>query len=176
MMLVYLLRLYVPDFVKKQKLNELFRLTSEAFGCEPVDIAPLSYKQALAQYALTTKERAGMYIGSGRSVEELKCRLYLNAYAWGKGLRKMLLILSWKQAKIAMKELYRLIDIELCYNRHGEIIIKRCYFSNYYSVDICHLISALDAGLAAGLSGGGTLRFDQRITEGHACCKGMFER
>lgn len=175
-MLVYMLKFYIPGFIKKRKLNELFCLTSDAFGCEQVDIAPLPYKQALAKYAQTTKEQAEMYLSSGRSVEELKRRLYQNAYAWGKDLRKMLLIFSWKQANIAMKELYRLIDIELCYNTKGEVVITRCYFSNFYSAEICRLISALDAGLAAGLSGGGKLRFSQRITEGNSCCNGMFVR
>jgi len=52
------------------------------------------------------------------------------------------------------------------------VIIKYCGFSRFYTGRVCRLISALDGGTFAGLSGGGKLEFSQRITEGHDCCRG----
>jgi hypothetical protein len=53
---------------------------------------------------------------------------------------------------------------------HGEITVRRCPFSDVYSVEVCRLVGALDSGLLAGLSGGDRLEFTQRITEGAPCC------
>ena len=60
----------------------------------------------------------------------------------------------------------------LCRN---EFAIRRCFFSGFYSPEVCRLISSLDEGLAAGLTGG-KLCFVQRITDGGSCCKGHIDR
>jgi hypothetical protein len=70
--------------------------------------------------------------------------------------------------------LYSLLDIEFQGSSSGEIMISRCYFSGYYSPEVCRVMSAMDHGLLAGLAGGGKLVFSQRITEGHACCRAHF--
>jgi hypothetical protein len=70
------------------------------------------------------------------------------------------------------RRLYGLLHIDFQGDFSGNITIKKCYFSSYYSKEICQLISALDEGIAAGLSGGGKLSFFQRITEGQPCCQG----
>jgi hypothetical protein len=56
----------------------------------------------------------------------------------------------------------------------GEVTIARCYFSSYYSPQVCRLMSAMDQGLFAGLSGGGRLIFMTRITEGYDHCQAQF--
>jgi hypothetical protein len=70
----------------------------------------------------------------------------------------------------AARMVYGLLDIDLRGTRDGRITVRRCAFSDVYSAEICRLISALDAGLLAGLSGGDRLEFTQRITEGAPCC------
>jgi predicted ArsR family transcriptional regulator len=65
---------------------------------------------------------------------------------------------------------YGLLDIDLRGNGRGELTVRRCAFSEVYSAEVCRLVSALDAGLLAGLSGGDRLEFTRRITEGAPCC------
>lgn len=175
-MLMKIMQLYMPEFIKKKKLNELFRLTADAFQSELPELRGLSFAECLSKYALFTKEQAESYSQSGRPLEEVKHRLYQNSCIFGQNLRKSLHIVTWKEAVTVLEVIYKLIGIDFQYDRQGEIIIKQCFFSKYYSGEVCKLISSLDEGLAAGLSGGGRLCFNQRITEGGSCCKGYFSR
>jgi len=68
------------------------------------------------------------------------------------------------------RALYRLLEIEF-QGDEGGVVISRCYFSPFYSGPICRVMSALDRGLFAGLSGGRQLVFTARITEGQAQCR-----
>ncbi|NBJ14530.1 MAG: hypothetical protein FNP40_02935 [Dehalobacter sp. 4CP] len=175
-MLQKMMQLRMPEFIKKKKLNELFRLTADAFQCELSEHKGLSFTECLSEYAIFTKEQAESYLQSGRPLEELKQRLYQNSYIFGQGLRKSLHIITWKEAVTVLTVIYKLIGIDFQYDRQGEFSIKQCFFSKYYSAEVCKLISSLDEGLAAGLSGGDRLYFKQRITEGGSCCKGYFSR
>jgi len=174
-MLLKIAQLYVPEFIKRKKLNELFRLTADAFQSEPPELHGLSFAECLSKYALFTKQQAESYLQSGCPLEEVKQRMYQNSYVFGQNLRKSLRITTWEEVVAALKVIYKLIGIDFQYDRQDEIIIKQCIFSKYYSGEVCRLISSLDEGLAAGLSGGGSLCFNQRITEGGSCCKGYFE-
>ncbi|MCM1566159.1 MAG: L-2-amino-thiazoline-4-carboxylic acid hydrolase [Dehalobacter sp.] len=176
MMLQKIMRLRMPEFIKKKKLNELFRLTADAFRCELPELKGLSFAECLSEYAIFTKEQAESYLQSGRPPEELKQRLYQNSYIFGQGLRRSLHIITWEEAVTVLTVIYKLMGIDFQYDRQGEFIIKQCFFSKYYSGEVCKLISSLDEGLAAGVSGGGRLCFKQRITEGGSCCKGYFSR
>lgn len=129
----------------------------------------------------------------GGTPEEVKSRLYENSYAFGRKLRKDLHIKTWKESVEALKTIYAMIGIDFRYNGQGGskagqgesapgpdedtigpdgFEIRRCFFSSCYTEEVCRLISSLDEGLAAGLSGGGKLSFTQRITDGGSCCKG----
>ena len=173
-MLLKIMQLYMPEFIKKKKLNELFRLTADAFQSELPELRGLSFAECLSKYALFTKEQAESYLQSGRPLEEAKHRLYQNSCIFGQNLRKSLHIITCEEAVTVLKVIYKLIGIDFQCDRQGEIIINQCFFSKYYSGDVCKLISSLDEGLAAGLSNGGKLCFNQRITEGGSCCKGYF--
>lgn len=173
-MLLRIMRIYIPGFIKKRKLIELFRLTAEAFKSDMPELRGLSFNRCLLKYALFTKEQAETYLKSGCPLEEVKQRLYQNSYFFGQRLRKSLHIVNREEAILVLKIVYKLIGIDFQCDRQGEIIIKQCFFSKYYSKEVCALISSLDEGLAAGLSGGGRLGFNQRITEGYSCCSGFF--
>lgn len=175
-MLLKIMQIYMPEFIKKKKLNELFRLTADAFQSELPELRGLSFAECLPKYALFTKEKAESYLQSGRPLEEVKRRLYQNSCIFGQNLRKSLHIVTWEEAVTVLEAIYKLIGIDFQYDRQGEIIIKQCFFSKYYSGRVCKLISSLDEGMAAGLSGGGRLCFNQRITEGGSCCKGYFSK
>lgn len=175
-MLLKIIQCCLPEFMKKKKLNELFCLTADAFQSELPDLKGLSFAEYLLKYALFTKEQAERYLQSGYLFEEVKYRLYQNSCIFGQSLRKSLRIVTWEEAVTALKAIYKLMGIDFQYDRQGEVIIKQCFFSKYYSGEVCKLVSSLDEGLAAGLSGGGRLRFQQRITEGGSCCQGYFSR
>ncbi len=174
-MILKLIQLYVPGFIKKKKLTDLFRLTADAFQSELPELRGLSFAECLSTYASFTKEQAERYLQGGQPREEVKRRLYQNSYFLGQKLRKDLHVVTWEDAVTAIKVIYKLIDIDFQCDSDGEFIIKQCFFSKYYSGGVCDLISSLDEGLAAGLSGG-TPSFSQRITEGESCCKGYLSR
>jgi hypothetical protein len=71
--------------------------------------------------------------------------------------------------------LYRAIGVEIQGDSQGDLIVKRCYFSQFYSGPVCDLISALDDGVFSGLSGGGRLAFSERLTEGRECCRAKLQ-
>lgn len=171
-MLLKLMQLYVPGFVKKRELKRLFRLTADAFQSDLPELRGLSFAECLSKYARFTKERAESYLQSGCPLDEIRQRLYQSSRAIGQNLRRNLHVVTWEQSVMALKAIYRLIGIELQCDRHGEVTVKQCFFSKYYSGAVCRLISSLDEGLAAGLSDGGKLAFSQRLTEGGSCCKG----
>jgi hypothetical protein len=170
-MLLRIMQVYVPEFIKKKKLNELFGLTADAFQKELPELRGLSFAECLTSYALFTNKEAESYLQSGRPLEDVKHRLYQNSRTYGQNLRKSLRVATWDEAIIVLKVIYKLIGIDFHCDRQGEITIRRCFFSQYYSGEVCQLISSLDEGLAAGLSGG-RLSFQQRITEGSSCCRG----
>lgn len=170
-MLTRIVRSCIPESYKKKMLVELFRLTADAFGCEMPVLETLSLQDFLREYALFTTVEAERCLREEDALEEVKHSLYQNSFRFGRDLRKSLFMLSWGKSPAALKLIYQLIGIELQYKEQGEFIIERCYFSRYYSAEVCELISSMDEGLAAGLIRG-RLRFTRRITEGCSSCKG----
>jgi hypothetical protein len=166
--------IYLPDFIKKKKIQELFTLTAEAFQSNLPEIKNLSYHNCLNTYAGFTKKKAEEVIKSHTDREEIKKRLFKNACRLGEKLRQTFRIKTPSEVFALSKILYRLLGIEFTGKPSGEVIIKRCFFSQFYTPEICKIISALDEGMAAGLSGGGRLVFDKRITEGKDCCRATF--
>lgn len=171
-MLLKIIARRLPGFIKKKKLKELFCLTADAFQSEPPELRGLSFAECLLEYAIFTKEQAEVCLQNGLALSEVKQRLYQNADVFGQKLRKSLRIESWDESVQALQFIYGLMDIDFQCGEHGEFLIRRCFFSQYYSGGVCQLISSLDEGLAAGLSGGGKLSFKQRITDGNSCCQG----
>ena len=53
---------------------------------------------------------------------------------------------------------------------HGSCLL----FRRFYTPAQCRVMSRVDAGIIAGICGGGKLRFTQRITEDCSCCKACF--
>ena len=169
--LLTVLRVYIPSVVKKNKLEELFCLVADAFQCEVPDIRRLSYREALEQFAILTRDEARRAIESGDDLAELRKKLHARAWVIGEKLRKRYRIRSLSEAMIMSRILYRSLGIDFRGTRQGKIVIRRCFFSGHYSPQMCDLISSVDEGIAGGLSGGGRFAFHQRITEGKDCCR-----
>lgn len=188
-MFVKLAKLCTPEYIKNKNLDALFRLTADAFQSEIPELRGLTFSERLARYARFTKEQAEALLYCEGSDEEranrigtIEGKMYDGSFLLGKDIRKRLRINTWEQAVEALAMIYRIIGVDFHYEGQnafspdGQSVftIKACYFSEYYSAEVCELISSLDEGLAAGLSEGGRLRFTQRMTEDCSCCKGYF--
>ena len=174
-MLLKIVQICLPEFVMLKKMKDLFGLTADAFQCKVPELNGLSYDECLIKYALFTKEQSEKSILSGQCLDELKSRLYYNSCIYGQKLRKILHVKNRKDAVKALQTVYKLIGINFhceCDNK-GRFKIDKCFFSKYYSKEVCKLISSLDEGLASGLTDGGKLCFMHRITEGNSCCEGF---
>jgi len=167
-------RIYIPALIKKKKLLELFELTADAFDSEMPAVANRSYRECLKAYADFSKINAEEAVKRPDNVEAVKERLYRNAFRMGEKLRKDFRIGSKAEVIRLSKILYKILGIEFSGESSGEVVIRRCFFSQFYTADVCRIISSLDEGVAAGLSAGGRLVFTERISEGKNCCRAEF--
>ena len=133
-----------------------------------------SNPELLKAYAQFTAEEAVRAIQHGDNLERLHQKLYEMAYALGSRLRRWLRPGDKKDCLAIVTLLYRNIGIQLEKESPGTIYIRRCYFSNFYTPEICSVISAVDQGIFAGIYQGGKLTFRERITEGCAVCRADF--
>jgi hypothetical protein len=172
--LVSVLQIYMPEYVKKRALTQLFNFTAAAFAAEVPPIAGLTSEECLARYARFTQTLAEQRLRDGREVEAVEQRLYRNAVEMGQRYGKLLRPGTVPDVMAIGRVLYRILDIDFQGAARGEVVINRCYFSRFYSGEVCRLMSAMDRGLFAGLSNGGELTFTYRITEGQPCCRAEF--
>jgi hypothetical protein len=160
----------VPGPLRRSKLDDLAACTAAGFGCAAPVMSGLSYEERLRRYAVFTAQQAAKAIADGRS-EPVRAELNRQAYHLGAGVRRQLGLRTITEAMQAARLLYGAIGIAFRAGSEGDITIDRCYFSRFYSGEVCRLISGLDEGVLAGLSGGGRLSFSRRLTEGGECCK-----
>jgi hypothetical protein len=165
----------LPAFIREEILAELFEATADAFECPVPAHDHLSYADCLRTYALFTREQAEKALQSGRDVPAIKIRLYQNAYPLGGKLRKWFAVDTMEEVMELGQILYGAIGVEIQGDTQGDVTVKRCYFSQFYSGQVCDLISALDDGVFSGLSGGGRLAFSERLTEGRECCRAKLQ-
>jgi hypothetical protein len=165
---------HTPAIVKRHGLVQLFQATAAAFQCDMPRLSRLSREQCLLAYARFTAERAEEALREGDDLPGLQSRLYQNAYRLGRLPGRLLRVQGVDDTMTLGRFLYGILDVDFEGGADGEITIGRCYFSSFYSPEVCQVMSAMDRGLLAGLAGGGDLAFSGRITEGHACCRARF--
>ncbi len=161
--------IYVPAFVRKRKLLQLFAATADAFGVPMPAMKGLRIEDCLKEYARFTREEAARAIRDGTE-GEVKLRLYRNAYRLGSGLRGELGVKDMNQAMKLARTVYEIVGIDFMAGPQGDVVISRCYFADFYSSKVCSVISSIDAGLISGLTAGGRMTFSHRLTEGNDCC------
>jgi hypothetical protein len=169
-LLALALRIHIPHSLKKQKLTELFEATAAAFGRSVPQLEDLSFDECLRRYARFTKEEIEQRIRVGEDMGEIRKKLYEHAYRLGAEIRMRLHLSTPDDAVSVGRVLYKVLGIDFRAGASGDVTINSCYFSAFYSVDVCCVMSSLDEGIAAGLTGGRTLSFSRRITEGHPSC------
>ena len=165
----------LPAFIREVILAALFKATADAFECPARAHDQLSNDERLRTYALFTKEHAEKALQSGCDVPSIKTQLYQSAFPLGGILRKWFAVDTMEEVMALGQILYRAIGVELQGDTQGNVTVKRCYFSQFYSEPVCELISALDDGVFSGLSGGGRLVFSERLTEGREFCKARLQ-
>lgn len=173
-LLVSVLGLHTPEFVKKRVLMQLFQATAAGFELQVPPLGTLDSKECLAQYARFVQVHAGQQLRDRNEVSSLTQRLYRNAMEMARLPNKWLHLRTLQDVMATARVLYRILKIDLQGDEQGEVVIQRCYFSAYYSAEVCRLMSAMDRGLFAGLSNGGELTFSSRITEGQPYCLAHF--
>lgn len=166
-----LLDLYAPTFIKRRALEELFSRTAAAFESTVPKARGRSYDERLRQYALFTCAQVEDVSRRGGDMNAIQDRLYERALRMGVALRKLFRVTDLDEATALSRTLYHMIGIDFRGTPDGEVVINRCYFSRFYTAEVCRVISSLDAGILAGLSGGAQLQFYQRLTEGSDRCR-----
>jgi hypothetical protein len=161
---------YIPLSLKTAKIKELFKLTAAAFEVALPDLSGQKYEELLKEYACFAKAESDKILKNTQKTAEVRRRLRKRAVETGLRLKDELKIKNYDEVLVATRIFYRILGIEFFGNKSGNITISKCFFSTYFSAENCSLISALDEGVAEGLSQG-ELKFTQRITEKNDCCK-----
>lgn len=170
------LQFHMPQAVKKLQLQLFLKMSAEAFGCNRPDIKGKPYEEALRIFAVFTTVQTEKTLRDKENAGLVYQELRNQAFHMGLRLSKMMCLSKQEDIVALIQLLYRNIGIELEENSPGNILIRRCYFSDFYSASVCGFISAMDDGIFAGLNGGGKLEFQKRITEGNSCCQAYFDK
>ena len=161
-----------PEALRRRVFGELVRLTADAFGVPPPDVRRLQRDGAIDAFARFTRSEAERAIRGPGSSPAIRDRLYRGARALGARARRRLGVHTPSEAGRALRILYHAIDIDLDADLgNREIAVSRCAFSSVYTPEVCVFVSALDAGIVSGLTGGVSLEFTQRMTEGAPMCR-----
>jgi hypothetical protein len=167
------LKLYTPELLKRMVICRLTTFCAVAFQCPVPEWKGFSAEKLLEKYACFTanviRERSALNNEEGPALQN---RLYREAFQAGQRLREWFGLTDRNEVVRVMRFLYRLIQIDLQGDPQAKgVIISQCFFSRYYSSEVCKVMAAFDQGLAAGLSGGERLEFSERITEGGEFCR-----
>jgi hypothetical protein len=130
----------------------------------------ISGADLLSAYAAFSTARSVFAARRRGDVDAARRALWTSAHRAGTRLRSALGIRTTADAMAAAHAIYRLIGIDLWGSSAGNVSVARCSFAPTYSAEVCSVMSSLDAGLFAGLTGGGRLTFTRRITEGAPAC------
>lgn len=165
--------IWLPGAVKKRKLLDLVRAAAEAFPAEMPDLEGKTFAGILDRFVDLAQDWSRTAANDGRT-DEVAARLFLNARHLGKEARAAFRPKNMPEVMAAARILYAAIGIDFRGDEHGRIKITRCRFSRRFTPGTCRLMSAMDAGILAGLAGSGNLAFFARLTEGAEACLARF--
>ena len=166
-----LVRLHLPALVRRAILRELIAAIARAFARPCPPMSGLSAEELLACAIDVSNRWAEDALGRVADRSEIQRRLFSEAFALGRRARRRLGVRSEEEGLAAASVLYDAIGIEFSSRHGGSVLVPRCAFAGAYGPDICRLMSAMDSGLIAGLTGSAGLRFTQRLTEGAVACR-----
>lgn len=164
----------VPASVQTWVLRRLLRATADALGCQVPRVSRMNPDQILEVYARFSAREVDRLIQNGdcSRIGAIERALFDQARRGGEWLAMVLSLTGIDDTHLIMRLSYRILGIEFSGDAGTRtFLVSRCYFSTFYSAETCKVMSALDCGFAAGLSGGRSLRFVQRMTENKPCCR-----
>jgi hypothetical protein len=168
-----LLRLHVPGVVRRSILRDLIAAMARAFEQHPPETARLTEPELMAHAIECSRAWAEEAIRTGADLERLDRRMFREASRLGRRARQRLHISSEAAGLAAARTVYGAIGIDFRPRGTREVSIPTCAFACAYAPDVCRLMSSMDSGLIAGLTGARGLRFTDRITEGAATCHAL---
>jgi hypothetical protein len=173
---LWLLERRTPLWLKRRLLDDLVRITAGALGGPAPRWRSRRFDDRLQQYAAFSAGAARRLLAGGDQAAAATARthLYVAAADLGGSLRRQLGLRRAQDALRALSLLYRHIGIDFRPAGPADVEVTRCSFAGVYDERVCGLMSALDEGVAAGLSAGWQLRFTQRLTGGASCCRASF--
>lgn len=158
---------HTPEWVRSLEIQILSDLTARAFRMPGRKLRNKPAELALRLYAAFT-------VSCMEEREADPDALYREAYVVGSRLRRLTGLSQKQDAERLVFYLYRNIGITMTGELPGEITVPECFFARFYTPHQCAVMSAVDAGIIAGICGGGRLHFSQRITEGCGLCRASF--
>ncbi len=159
----------VPAPLRRRGLDELADAAAAGFGCPRPPWRGRRYEDRLDEFARFTADQAVLAAEAGRD-SVVRDDLRRHADELGRRLRRRLGVRSHDESLRALRVLYRQLQIDLRARSATTIEVSSCLFSRVYDASACRIVSAVDEGIAAGLTGGCELRFERRITEGASTC------
>lgn len=163
----------IYPLLHRLELQALAAVTAAGFGCMPPVLLFSAPPAALRRYAVFTVRAAERAKRCGKLNEQ---KIYHCSYRAGSLIGRLARRYGGLRTELHHQQfvqmLYRTIGIHLEGNLPGAFSVKRCYFSRYYSPDVCRILSNMDNGLVCGIFEKGNLYFTQRITEGNTICSG----
>ena len=168
-----LLRLYVPASVRRAVVRDLIAATARAFERHAPDMAMLTEPELMAHAIECSRAWAEEAIRTGADLDRLDRRMFREASRLGRRTRRRLHVSSEADGLAAARIVYGAIRIDFRLRGTREVSVPRCAFAGAYTPDVCRLMSSMDSGLIAGLTGASGLRFTERITEGAVACRAL---
>jgi hypothetical protein len=159
-----------PAVLRPIALRVLLRRVAAAFAAPPPVSRGLTGNDLLRAYAAFSNARAELLLTGHGDLDAARRDLWTGAHRIGRALRWGLGVRTTADAMLAARTVYRMLDIDLLGLPPGGVMVTRCSFARIYAPHVCMVMSSLDAGLFAGLTGGRRLTFSQRITEGAPAC------
>ncbi|MCD8015376.1 MAG: hypothetical protein LUG99_19890 [Lachnospiraceae bacterium] len=153
------------------QIRILLRQTARTFGVNAPRTTGMSASELLRTYAQFTADESRRAMDSGQDLVQLHQKLYDMAYHLGSRLRRWMRPHDDQDCLAILALLYQNIEILISERNPGEFYVRKCYFSAFYTPEVCSLISGIDQGIFAGIYQRGRLTFEDRITEGYNQCK-----
>lgn len=168
-----LLRLHLPEALRRSVLRELITTTARAFGRTPPRTAGVPARTLSAVAVERSNAWAREAIAAGTDLRGIQAHLFSEASTLGARARRRLRVGGEAEGLAAARLVYRAIGIDLRPGCAGDVVVPRCAFAGAYSPEVCRLMSAMDSGLIAGLTGAEGMRFTARLTEGAPACRAL---
>jgi L-2-amino-thiazoline-4-carboxylic acid hydrolase len=184
---LFLLSIWVPEFVLIQELERTCALTNEYLDrlLNRYSITPPMVdtnlkgnfderrKMMAAGHNLRVKALVDA-LGSEKALEAGRSEMFKAGYKMGCEVHKRLgLGEDIKEAVVAAKILYKVLGIKFTIEKRDKNIfmrVKSCALSSQYTPHTCKIMSAADEGVLKGLNEKMDLKFRKRITEGAEEC------